>query len=154
MKKTKIQSSMDEYISKLEDRMFWVQFLSIGTFMILSVISDRVFHLEILALVFLVMMFGAKIVIVRGLKRHIKNIRSLDQWRSGKSELRKELDTIQSHIQFLKSREAKATLPAEKIKELMASYTEAEKAALEGIERCDSIVETVQGHITGERLIQ
>lgn len=153
MKKTKIQSSMDEYILKIENRTTLIEVFSIITFMILGFVCDKLFHINALLIVFGIMILGAEITLSRGLKRHIKNIRSLDQWRSGKNELGKELDAIQSHIQFLKSREAKATLPAEKIKELMASYTEAEKAALEGIELCDSIVETVQGHVTGERLI-
>jgi len=154
MKKTKIQNSMDEYILKIKNRTTLISVFSTIAFMALGFVCDKLFHIDALTIAFIVMILGAEFTLSRGLKRHIKNIKSLDQWRSGKNELGKELETIQSHIQFLKSREAKATLPAEKIKELMASYTEAEKATLEGIERCDSIVGTVQGHITGERLIQ
>jgi len=144
MKKIKLEESMNAYTKNVEKRMEFTEVFA-GLFLMACMgINYLTIKSDAVAVILLFMIILMKIMMFGGTKKHIKHVHSIGTWRAGKHELEKSLEDIQSHIDFLKSAEAKRTLPAERIKEMLQSYTQAEKIAREGIEHCSQVTHNME----------
>jgi len=144
MKKIKLEESMNAYTKNVEKRMNFTELFTY-LFLIACVgINYLTIHSDAVDVILVLMGVLTKIMMFGGTKKHIKQVHNIGTWRAGKHELEKSLEDIQSHIDFLKSAEAKRTLPAERIKEMLQSYTQAEKIAREGIEHCSQVAHNME----------